>query len=70
MMETVLLHRWIDTNIHYFGSRGEQHNVFSALHGFGATAPTRAGASRLLHQNLNVQKKHHLFWCAATSKIK
>ena len=55
----MLLNRWMDAIVHYFGGRDEQNSGISARQDFGAAASARAGASRLLHKNYANQKEHN-----------
>ena len=61
----MLLNRWFDTILHDFHGHGDQNCVFSDWRNFGAAASARAGASRLLHQNLTDQKYYILLISAA-----
>ena len=54
----MLLNRWNDTDLHYFGGCGKQNHAFLARRDFGTVASARAGASRPPHQNRAGLKKH------------
>ena len=47
----MLLNRWNDTDLHYFGGCGKQNHAFLARRDFGTVASARAGASRPPYKN-------------------
>ena len=55
----MLLNRWINTILHYFGGRDKQNESFSAWGDLGVAAGSRPLGRRLLHQNYANQKKHN-----------
>ena len=55
----MLLNRWMDAILHYFGGRDEQNSGISARRDFGVAAGSRPLGRRLLHQNYANQKKHN-----------
>ena len=66
----MLLNRWMDAILHYFGGRDEQNTCFSTRRDFGAAASARAGAGRLLHQNYIKQKKHNFVCRGRENSVK
>ena len=55
----MLLNRWMEAILHYFGGRDEQNNGISARRDFGVAAGLRPLGRRLRHQNIAEQKYHY-----------
>ena len=66
----MLLNRWINTILHYFGGRDKQNESFSAWGDLGVAAGSRPLGRRLLHQNLAEQKYHYFAYHGRQNNVK